>query len=353
MRYVITLAFLLGFSGSAAVCVGVAHALTVPTGSDPVDRGIANTDLIGGVYTARSRVSAMESDPVIFLRAAEYFRSLGNHEAAGTEALRFLFAAPEHPYFFYAHYCLAVSYLETDRIRDATDHFRLSLRHAPTPSVQRPIRWRLATALINGGSEERAKIELLRLTQGTTDSVDRARAALLLGVLFGMENRWSSATSTLERARRLASDNETFVAAVENVLEAVERLAGYEPSKDPDLAKALSTVFPGSGQLYAGRTFQGLTAAGLNAGMSYLVYNAVAQGSVVNASLLASSFWWRYYQGNRLHAEEHVIQHNQREQTELFGELKNALRFAAASLPDSDWVLSLDTIEQVLAPGSD
>lgn len=316
MKCIITLVFLLGFRSD------------VPPQASTPDAG---------------------SDPVHMLRLAEFFHERGNHEATGTEALRFLFAAPNHPYSFYAHYRLAVAYVNTDRIDEAVEHFRAALRGSPSPDLRRPIRWRLVAALINGGSQERAKLELLRLTQDEADSLDAARAAFLLGTLYALVGQVASTDEMMDRAITLTAGNEAFKSGIERATEALDHLATNQPSKNPGLAKALSTILPGSGQMYAGRSFQALTALGVNAGTSYLVYNAFVHGSIVNAGLLVSSIWWRYYQGNRLHAEEHAVQHNQFEEQRLFNALKVAIRSAGSELPDLDWQLNLESVERTLA----
>ena len=93
------------------------------------------------------------------------------------------------------------------------------------------------------------------------------------------------------------------------------------PLKSPRLAQFMSTVFPGSGQIYAGKTRNGLISLGINAAFFYLLGDSVVDKRYVDATgifLVGSRFYW----GNRQNAKKWAMEHNRDLEMDLIERLK-------------------------------
>ena len=75
----------------------------------------------------------------------------------------------------------------------------------------------------------------------------------------------------------------------------------------------MSTFLPGSGQAYAGEWKDGLNALVLNGTITSAVVLLFRSQRRGEAGLLASTIFWRYYNGNRQNATEAVLRYNRKE----------------------------------------
>jgi len=85
-------------------------------------------------------------------------------------------------------------------------------------------------------------------------------------------------------------------------LERLKRLLAEARSsqrKSPNAALLLSTIVPGTGQLYAGDPWDALNAFALNAGLGTIIFTAMKNEYYLEAALLFLYPFRRYYLGNR------------------------------------------------------
>lgn len=276
------------------------------------------------------------------LALADRFYAAGNYEASATESWRFLHAAPDHPKAYHAYFRAGTAEYLAGQGTQATRLLQHALRLAPDAATKRIIRYRLAVTLIGEHEYELAKLELMELTVGHSDRVLQAVSDVLTSVVYAYQQKWPQARAAAARARQAQAANPRFTTAMHAADSVLAQLEAGALPKRPGLAKGLSTVLPGSGQLYAGEPLDGLNALAVNAGTSYLVVRAATSGSLRNAVISALTLWWRYYQGNRLHAEEAAIQANQRYEHALQEAWYGTMQEAMQALPDRQMTLRWD-----------
>ena len=86
-----------------------------------------------------------------------------------------------------------------------------------------------------------------------------------------------------------------------------------KPRKSGSVAKILSTILPGSGQIYANNWTDGFNALILNGLFGYTSFSVAKSGNYRDASFLTLFLWMRYYLGNRNNAKKIAYQVNRKQ----------------------------------------
>lgn len=275
----------------------------------------------------------LPNKPNGLIQLADQFYQAQNYEGCITEYWRFLYFHADHPYAFYACYKAGMAYKLLQDWDSAVQLFRRSLQYDIPKELRQRIRYQLALTLIARGDWDLAQLEFFKLSMADSSSAIFHAAKLFYGILFIHKNNWSQATAALTEVRTSMSENKELAATIDKVEELLAQLSRYPQKKSPKLAKWLSTFFPGSGQIYAGSLLNGLNAFALNAATSYYIGYNLLQINYLDASLWFLFIWQRYYQGNRLHAEEAALRANQSYQQNILQQIYDLLRKASDFLP--------------------
>ena len=142
-----------------------------------------------------------------------------------------------------------------------------------------------------------ASFELSDLLVFTRDSARRASLNSTIGWLRLQESDVSSAASSYD------------LAGMPDVASAL-RSAGQTEHRSPTLAAVLSSFVPGSGEVYAGRPGTGLLAFAITAGSLAWTVAAAKDDDWVSASVILSTFFWRFYNGSRANAVAFADEYN-------------------------------------------
>jgi tetratricopeptide (TPR) repeat protein len=279
-------------------------------------------------------VEAQRTPDGILDRADRFFQA-ENYGASATEYQRFLFFAREHSAAYYAYYRLGLAEYRLGRFEEAIRAFRQSAQSSTaSPNHRRHTRYRLGLAYLEANQLERAKLEVLSLVMSARDTVLATQASLIAGLAYAFQDRWEQADEMWQRTVALQKDNEPFQRKIAQAQTVADQLETEPTLASPTRAKWASTFLPGSGQVYAGSVRDGLSALAVNTGSSYMVYRSLSAGSYISAVTLATSLWWRYYQGNRNRAEDAATQanrdHRQRLEEKLYDFVKEAGQFLPA-----------------------
>lgn len=140
----------------------------------------------------------------------------------------------------------------------------------------------------------------------------------------------------LEAKEFTRSASEFRKAGQDSLAALAEGLSGIR-LKNPRTARLLS-IIPGLGEAYAGKPLFGLWAFLVNAGDTYLIINAILKQHYVDALLVYTFLWQRFYAGSMSNADRFARDWNERayEKTldpirERYGE-REALRLDLAAL---------------------
>jgi len=131
----------------------------------------------------------------------------------------------------------------------------------------------------------------------------------LLGFTYLLDNRPYNA-------------REVFVSIEDKVI--VDQINSYlcKPKKSLKTAALLSLVCPGVGEIYAGNARLGIQDFLLNLGTGYLIYNAVKQKKYIDAVLVFSLLFNRFYLGSIQNAQESAEKTNEKSRQTWLDQMK-------------------------------
>lgn len=254
-------------------------------------------------------LSAVPQEPRLELQLADQYLAQGLFDAAITEYKRYIFFNQDSPdsVVGYAHVQMATAYREQGLWDQAVAHLEQSIRAERVPETQDDRRLALAVAQIARRRYEQADFLLIKLEAfGATSSI-KSRASFLRGVCNVYAAKWIEAE---ESFRAFGEHGDAGARALGTRLAAAVASARAHGPKSPVLARRLSTVIPGLGQIYAADWKGGISALVINAATVMLVVSDLSLRQVKNAVFDASNFFARFYGGNRTGAEEAAQRYN-------------------------------------------
>ena len=235
------------------------------------------------------------------LSLGKHLVTQGNYNAAITEYKRFLFFHPDDPRVGEVYYNIGLAYRAQGLWTEAVTSLRAATHLATDNEAKSEYQLELAVTLIAAQDYDLAHLELIKVTMRTLPTRLYRRALFLQAVAYVYQFRWEDARESL---RNYTTDEK---------LEVLFEAATDIPLKSAKVARVLSTIFPGAGQVYTGEWRGGLNALLLNGGLGFLTVDAVLDGYYVDAALFGVFIFWRYYQGNTFRAGQAAEQFNQRE----------------------------------------
>ena len=235
------------------------------------------------------------------LSLASHFFKLGNYDAAITEYKRHLFFHPDEPRTAETYRNIGIAYREQGHWQEAVVAMHAAVQHASNPGEKSEHQLELAVILIANQNYDLGRLELIKVAMRNPATPLYRRALFLQAVAFIYQFRWEQARGVLKNYTR----NEKLDTLLENAVNV--------PQKSPRLAKVLSAMLPGAGQVYAGNWRIGLNALALNIVLGYLTVDAALDRHYGDAALWGGTVFSRYYRGNIFRAEEAVKQFNLRQ----------------------------------------
>ena len=166
-----------------------------------------------------------------------------------------------------------------------------------------------------------ARTMLFELLQASEDTEIVAAAHFLRGWCYVHTADWNKAIAEFRRADTRQTDTPPGKDAHRLADILLERTP--LPHKSPYIAGWLSTVVPGSGQLYVGKVKEGVLAAVLGGTFIYLAADAIRERRYVDCAGI-SLVGWQLYWGNRMAARRFAAEYNSYHEQELIETLKES-----------------------------
>ena len=254
-------------------------------------------------------------------RYAEHLFESGDYRAARLAYKRLLFYRPDTEFRDVADYRIAQSYYYQNRPERAEHLFREFLAVHPNSPFRFRSQLMIGQLHFDAGEYSLARTALFELLHSTEDTETVAAAHYLRGWCYVRTSDWNKAISELRRVDTLQTDTPHG----KNARRLADLLLEKTPlpHKSPQLAGWLSTVVPGSGQLYVGRIREGILAAVLGGTFMYLVTDAIRERRYVDGaglSLIGLQFYW----GNRVEAQRFASEYNSHRERALIAALKKS-----------------------------
>ncbi|MDE0554735.1 MAG: tetratricopeptide repeat protein [Candidatus Poribacteria bacterium] len=233
------------------------------------------------------------------LSLGERLFTQGNYDAAITEYKRFLFFHPDDERMGEVYHNIGLAYRAQGLWTEAVTALRIAIHHAADDASKSEYQLTLAVTLIVMQDYDLAQLELIKVTLRSPSALLYRRALFLRAVAYIYQFRWDEAREVLKNWSTDERLDKLFNAAINT------------PQKSVSVARILSTILPGAGQIYAGNWRSGLNALFLNGAVGFLTVDAALDGYYSDALLWGGLVFWRYYRGNTFRAGETAEQFNQ------------------------------------------
>jgi hypothetical protein len=154
----------------------------------------------------------------------------------------------------------------------------------------------MGEALARGDNHEEAIRRYRELARQYPSGSAAARAAYLIGWSYVQLRRWPEAYEAFAQV-----DHQSRYRASAERLAAILHPPPDLPQRSPTVARVLSTVLPGAGQIYTGKTVDGLIGLGLHAAMIAGMSGAAMAG-LEGATGIGAFFTWGFYRSQMSNA---------------------------------------------------
>lgn len=266
----------------------------------------------------------------------------GDYTNAAHEYKRLLFLHPDTPQSDFIAFRVAASYQNAGKLKNAIRAYQLLIDTYPESSLVARCKNNIAQCHILLGNSKHGLSSLKQFLEEHTESNLAPRAHFTIGILHIDKREWIHARQVW-RDVSLTYPKSPFAEVSNRLAEKVKDIENL-PRRSPTVAGVLSALMPGSGQIYNGRTMNGLYAfvsvAVLGSASLYYVnqerYEVAVPVSVLGLFLYGNSI----YQSVQM-ARAFNIQQEQYFQNQLQQEIRNSGLFGAIPPPTDEVKLVL------------
>jgi len=293
--------------------------------------------LAGSPPLAPSRPAFTPPQPPLFafaqslFAAGEYYRAIGEFQ-------RFLFFQPHHPSASEAQLTLGLALFCGERWVPAFEVFRRVARTAPDTAMRAEASMWMAETHARGGDQAEAIRLLQELMRQHPQGFIAQRAAYLIGWGYVQQRRWPEASDAFVRV----DPTSPYHASAERLAAALATPPEL-PHRSPTVARILSTVVPGTGQIYTGHTVDGLIGLGLHGALIAGTVAGVGAG-LEGAAGVGAFFTWGFYRTQMSNAATLAREFNAQAEQRFIGQLAaqegpflNAHARPIPCLPSAPW----------------
>jgi hypothetical protein len=259
-------------------------------------------------------VRAAAVEPPLFAFAQSLFASGEYYRAIG-EFQRFLFFQAEHPLALQAQLTIGLAFFCGERWLPAFEVFRRVARATSDSSINQEAALWMAETRARGGDHPAAIRLYQEVMREAPDSNISQRAAYLTGWSQLYQRQWSEAREAFVQV----DPKSPYYASAQRLAAALDPPPELAP-RSPTVARVFSTVLPGAGQIYAGRTLDGLIGLGLHAALIAGTTGAIWAG-LEGAAGIGAFFTWGFYQTQMSNAANSARDFNAQAADRFIGQL--------------------------------
>lgn len=245
------------------------------------------------------------------LDLAEKFFNSGDYYNAITEYKRFIFfnSNKNNDNLSYVYFKIGLAYRNQKKWQECTNTFQKSIQTAATEEIRDERKIALAIALISNGHYSTAEFLLIKVEMFSRIPKLKQKAAFFRAISSLYSFKWNQARETFHfYSINAKSESQEIFNQVDSLLAEAKDFK----YKSPKLAKMLSAILPGSGQIYAGDWGNGVNALLINAATGYLFVNDFLNHQYLDAIFNSLFLFERFYSGNRSNAEKSAKKYNER-----------------------------------------
>ena len=252
-------------------------------------------------------------------RYAEQLFESGDYQAARRAYKRLLFYHPDTSLRDTADYRVAQSYYHQNLPELAERHFREFSALHPNSPLRFQSQLMLGQLHFDAEKYALARTMLFELLNRSKDVEIIAAAHYLRGWCYVHTSDWNKAITEFRRADAAEINRPER----EKARQLADTVLNETPLtlKSLEIAGWLSTIIPGSGQLYTGNVKEGIFAAAVTGTFIYLAADAVRERRYVDCAGI-SLVGWHFYWGNRTDARRLATEYNEQREQEFIEILK-------------------------------
>ncbi|OGC41360.1 hypothetical protein A2Y85_02075 [candidate division WOR-3 bacterium RBG_13_43_14] len=265
-------------------------------------------------------LSAGQSNDAALKLADKYFDN-GLYDHAITEYKRYLFLKPTSPFASQLHQRIAQIYRDQHQWAWAIEAYRQAIACEANDSIQAELEIDLAITYLAASNYSAGEFQLIKTSIYNDDPAIKKRAAFFLSIAALHNHKWDDAEKYFNDYFEYCSDPNLKI-EFDSVFQAVRK----KKLKSASLAMWLSTLLPGSGQLYVGDYENALNAFALNGVFGYWIGSRLLLKDWGNALLIWHFLARRYYFGNRYHARRIAEEYNQNLKQEEINSILDCLQ---------------------------
>lgn len=250
--------------------------------------------------------------------ADQLFES-GDYQAARRAYKRLLFYHPNTQLRDVADYRIAQSYYHQNLPELAERRFREFSATHPNSPLRFQSQLMLGQLHFDGEEYALTRTMLFELLNRSKDVEVIAAAHYLRGWCYVHTSDWNKAITEFRRS----DASEINRPERKKARQLADTVLNETPLslKSPQMAGWLSTIIPGTGQLYVGRVKEGILAAAVTGTFIYLAADAVRERRYIDCAGI-SLVGWHFYWGNRTDARRLASEYNTQHEQEFIETLK-------------------------------
>ena len=180
----------------------------------------------------------------------------GDYLNAAYEYKRLLFLHPDAPRMDFIAFRIAASYQNAGKLEHAIRAYQFLIDTYPKSVLVERAKNNIAQGHLLSGDSEQGLASLKRFLSEHKESSLAPRVQFAIGMLFMDKGEWTQASRAWSDV--YSTYPESPFAQVSERLARTIKNADTLPLRSPTVAGVLSALIPGSGQVYSGRTVDGL-----------------------------------------------------------------------------------------------
>ena len=245
------------------------------------------------------------------------------YRSAILEYKRLLFYQPDAAKADLARYRIGLSYYHQGNRELARQKFEEVTQNSPNTPLYLQAQLMLGRTYFDAKNYSTARSAFFQVANSDAGGETAAQARYLRGWCYIHEQAWFKAIAEFRTVQQLQPN--TPLSQVSAQLADMTYTNTPLPFKSPRLAQWMSTILPGTGQIYAGRLEDGLISSAINTVVLYLLVDSIREERYVDAAgiCLVGS---RFYLGNRSDARRWTIEHNRRVEVDFIRRLKQQVK---------------------------
>ena len=241
------------------------------------------------------------------------------YRSAILEYKRLLFYQPDAAKADLARYRIGLSYYHQGNRELARQKFEEVTQTSPNTPLYLQAQLMLGRTYFDAKNYSTARSTFFQVANAGVSGETAAKARYLRGWCYIHEQAWFKAIAEFRTVQELQPN--TPLSQVSAQLADMTYTNTPLPFKSPRLAQWMSTLLPGTGQIYAGKLEDGLISSAINAVVLYLLVDSIRGKRYIDAAgiCLVGS---RFYLGNRSDARRWTIEYNRRVEVNFIRRLK-------------------------------